>query len=126
VTSSAQLVARKRAAIARLGESAPDLTRTVADGYALEVRYLPDLARPKRAIVTIAHDGRTIDTLDVPASDGLAVFRHASLHSAAYRDALNYGAPDVDAADVAERIAAYIRPRGQSPLGDYLDEHGGR
>ncbi len=68
----------------------PDLSRSAGDGFVVTLTFTPTLEHAERAVVNITAEGGKIvlDVLDVPASDGLAVFRHTTRYSPRFAEAL--------------------------------------
>ena len=74
--------------LAQVPTELADLSRD-GGGYKVQVIYLPDIETPETAHVTVLDEkGNVIDTMNVPAKQGLDVFRHPAHYSRALSDFL--------------------------------------
>ena len=68
-------------------DTEPDLVRTES-GYVIQLYITPSIEERERAIIQVHADKIILDTIDVPWQKGHEVYRHTTLHSEAYAEAL--------------------------------------
>jgi hypothetical protein len=65
----------------------PDLLR-VSQGIRVECHYTPTLKHPERAVITVYAGKVLLDQADVPAAEGFERWKHTSVWSKRYADAV--------------------------------------
>lgn len=66
----------------------PDLVREAGDGIRITCTFFPELDEPESAVVEIYHGRMLLDTLNVPAKEGIVAYRHTTNFSPRYRSLL--------------------------------------
>ena len=73
---------------------APDLERDAGAGYIVRAYFLPDLAAPTGATITVWHGNKRIGTLSCAPADAITAWRHTAAILEPYRDALTASETD--------------------------------